>query len=155
MINEIMKRLSELPNVTMDDGQEYIQLYDAMEMVKRALEQLSGDLISRQDVLDMWRQITCYDRTCHARDEGRCTETFCDFKLFEYKINHMSSAKPQEPKTGHWEYIRCDMYECSECGSKVSTSKDPYESFKYCSKRGARMISTNTEEEPIDPFDTW
>lgn len=38
MINELMKRLSELPNVTMDDGQEYIQLYDAMETVKRALE---------------------------------------------------------------------------------------------------------------------
>ena len=41
MINEIMKRLSELPNVTLSDGQEYIQLYDAMETVKRALEQHS------------------------------------------------------------------------------------------------------------------
>ena len=35
MINEIMKRLSELPNVTLSDGQEYIQLYDAMKTVKR------------------------------------------------------------------------------------------------------------------------
>lgn len=68
------------------------------EDAKRALEQEpSGDLISRQAVLDMWRQEICYGRTCHARDEGRCTETFCDFKLFEYKINHMPSVKPQEP----------------------------------------------------------
>lgn len=54
MINEIMKRLSELPNVTIDDGQEYIQLYDAMETVKMALEQEPcDDLIRRQAVLDI------------------------------------------------------------------------------------------------------
>lgn len=68
MINEIMKRLSELPNVTMDDGQEYIQLYDAMETVKRALEQEPIlDKISDHN-LKMWHDI--YEKEKQIEKEG-------------------------------------------------------------------------------------
>ena len=97
------------------------------------------DLISRQAVIDMWRQKICYDRTCHARDEGRCTETFCDFKLFEYQINHMPSVKPQE-KTGHWIWQTEDIYQCSECGEDIHVKEVMNEpQYAWCPMCGCPM----------------
>ena len=110
MINEIMKRLSELPNVTLSDGQEYIQLYDAMETVKRTLEQQPyEEAISRQAVLDCLTAtgLKKYDYILNARN----------------KIKNLPSVKPQEPKTvlysgdGYADgYMVYDMAECPNCG---------------------------------------
>ena len=88
MINEIMKRLSELPGVTLSDGQEYIQLYDAMETVKRALEQEpSGDAVSRQavhkEILVLWNS---------GGDKDYCMESLRDF------VAELSPVNPQDPK---------------------------------------------------------
>ena len=82
-------------------AEEHRQLAKWLKGYKRMLEQEPcNDCVSRQAVLDMWRQEICCDRTCHARDEGWCTETFCDFKLFEYQINHMPPVTPQS-NIGH------------------------------------------------------
>ena len=136
---------------------ELIKAFEDMGLIE---QEPSGDTISRQAVLDMWRQIICYDRTCHARDEGRCTETFCDFKLFEYQINHMSPVKPQE-KTGHWIikngkeqgydiagiktwYIQIM---CDKCGFIKTAIEGHTGQYHYCPDCGVRMIE---EQERSD-----
>ena len=140
MINDIMKRLSELPNVTLDDGQEYIQLYDAMETVKRALEQEpSGDLISRQAVLDI-------DFKRIILTTAKPAETI------EQKVKALPPVTPKS-KTGHW--IEKDgfdgdvYYDCSECGESWTTIEGtPWNNeWNYCPNCGCRMVEPQKSED--------
>jgi hypothetical protein len=98
-------------------------------------------LISAQAVLDMWRQEICYDRTCSYRDEGRCTETFCDFKLFEYNINHMPPANPQDRK------LEIDMTYIEWLKEQVESLKDTQDYFRYGMLKAFEMCLKKYEEK--------
>ena len=166
MINELMKRLSELPNVTMDDGQEYIQLYDAMETVKRALEQEptdenlhrereqaymqgyedaskrfrqepSGDLINRQDAIK-----AIEEKAKRIKNE----DTLNGLAGAVGILFDLPSVKPQEP-TGHWvktpKAVMGEgyMWYCDKCEHQVyQDSSKSYPSENYCPNCGAKMI---------------
>lgn len=122
--------------------------------VEHALDMRCEDCISRQAVLDMWRKIICYDRTCPYRDEGRCTETFCDFKLFEYEINHMPPVKPQE-RTGYWIFEGNQCFSCSSCGriytqkafEYLKLHKDDSDFPNNCPNCGCHMIEEQERSE--------
>lgn len=66
---------------------------EAFDMAIEALKQEPcDDAINRQAVLDMWKKESCGNR---CRDRYRCSETYCDFKLFQNKLGHLPSVNPQ------------------------------------------------------------
>lgn len=108
-----------------------IPMNEALDMAIKALEQEpSGDLISRQAVLD-------------ELNKWEWQELYLPIHFKENIIDVVPSVNPQEPKTGHW--IDMDEgfspCECSECGS-VEFIKS-----KYCPNCGCRMIEPQESEE--------
>lgn len=49
-------------------------------------------------------------------------------------------ALEQELKTGYWEHIRCDMYECSECQHIYTDLSGEKQGMNFCPNCGCRMI---------------
>ncbi len=47
-------------------------------------------------------------------------------------------AMKQEPKTGHWEWLRCDMYVCSECKNVYTDLSGIKDGMNYCPNCGSR-----------------
>ena len=45
-----------------------------------------------------------------------------------------------ESNIGYWEYIRCDMYECSECQHIYTDLSGEKQGMNFCPNCGARMI---------------
>lgn len=146
MTNELMKRLSELPNVTMDDGQEYIQLYDAMETVKRALEQEPKYCDRNICMANEYNGIGCDE--CEVQEPT--DENLHREREQAYMQGYEDACKKyrQEPKTGHWiladkqnkEDVENDNYRfiCSECQCSDIHAKGTI--VPYCWKCGCRMV---------------
>ena len=98
---------------------------EAFEQAIKALEQEpSGDLISRQAVLDL---IADYDLSMGQVVKG---------------IHALPSVNPQEPKTGHREYN--DIYDHYLCGNCKTVVMD-YDN--YCPNCGARMVEPQESED--------
>ena len=99
---------------------------------------MSGDLISRQAVLDLL--FNSYIKT-ELTSIGYASKEYAELCVDE--LNELPSVNPQEPKTGHWKRISMDLYvqhatayyQCSECGEKVIGEHN------YCQFCGARMES--------------
>lgn len=114
-------------------------------MAIEALEQEPcEDAISRQAVLDCLTAtgLKKYDFILNARD----------------KIKNLPSVKPQEPKTGHWEWVQYDYnpklgnWHCSECRCVVvecvgKKEKGGIPLYKYCPQCGAKIIEPQESEE--------
>lgn len=65
----------------------------------------------------------------------------CDYNPLSNQYAALTWAiEALEQKTGHWIEFETEFYKCSKCGNKVSTAKNPYEAFKYCSDCGVRMV---------------
>ena len=111
---------------------------EALDMAIQALEQEpSGDVISRQAVEDA---IYDYSRSCDVNYA----------QIMEY-IDKLPPVNPQEPKTGHWEWVQYDYnpklgnWHCSECRCIVVECVDKEEKggiplYKYCPQCGAKMV---------------
>lgn len=130
MINEIMKRLSELPNVTMDDGQEYIQLYDAMETVKRALEQEPCEnAISREEILLMIDSFK--DNYGSLIDLSR-------------EVRKMPPVNSQR-QTGHWIDNHNNTISCDHCHTWFNKD-DRYGYMHYCPYCNIKIVELQERE---------
>ena len=99
----------------------------ALDVAIKALEQEpSEDAISREALLKKQYRIDD-SATLSTRDV--------------VNVEDVEDAPPVTPsrRKGHWVHLRCDMYECSECG-KIHTS---FEIGKcdadYCPKCGVEM----------------
>ena len=99
----------------------------------RTKQETSGDLISRDAVLDL---VADYDLSMGQVVRG---------------IHALPSVNPQEPKTGHWIMSDDGLYRpiCDKCGAHpwkgyIPTVEEAIEVFKYCPNCGADMRG-NTE----------
>ena len=105
----------------------YVTQEEALEMAIKALEQEpSGDLISRQAVIDA------------------CEQSINILEAVD-RIMDLPSVE-QEPKTGHWiktisENGITSAVRCSKCGFEDNR----YMLFRYCPNCGARMESEDKE----------
>lgn len=87
----------------------------------------------REDAIDIIQSIL--DK--YEEDECLVTEITIgdgDIKAFRMAIK----ALEQEPKTGHWEWLRCDMYVCSECKNVYTDLSGIKDGMNYCPNCGSR-----------------
>ena len=66
----------------------------------------------------------------------------------EEAIDMAIKALEQEPKTGHWIYSRCDMYECSKCGMTYTDLSCGDNMADYCPYCGS--YNGNDDNENCD-----
>lgn len=120
-------------------------LYELTHPKIKALEQEpSGDLISRQAVLDLIEHYNSdgLGAVFYGYEEGL---------KFTNAVNKLPSVNPQ--KTGHWIAIDEEPhedYECDRCGYVCSTftaNIKPNEEYKFCPNCGAKMIEQKESEE--------
>lgn len=125
MINELMKRLSELPNITLSDGQEYIQLYDAMETVKGALgQEPSRDMEEIEEVIN-----------CDANAEIKLKM----ISNIVYSESHYFKTLEQEPKT----VKSCDTCKHDEafgCPSFIHDRCENYSEWEQADKSKGKAL---------------
>lgn len=117
--------------------------FTAFNMAIKALEQEPcEDCINRQAVLDIQVKYA---------EHIRATK----FWQMRDDFNALPSVKPQEPKTGHWEYVQYDgnpnigNWHCSECNRIVSgaiIAVNPVYVYKYCPNCGAKMEEKGEEQ---------
>lgn len=111
-----------------------------LECVNMAIEALEEDpcedCISRQAVIE------------RLKKEDKILYTPTGLNYLIRAIQELSSVKPQEPNTGHWEYVQYDgnpnigNWHCSECNRIVSgaiSAVNPVYVYKYCPNCGAKM----------------
>lgn len=119
---------------------------EAVEMAIKALKQESSeDVISREPFTDstICEGFPCDECSFNRKDKGSC--------ILKERVMNLSSAKPQEPKEGHWikydkEYFTAEkltpvihsIRECSECHTRIA---DFCGEMKYCPNCGAKMES--------------
>jgi hypothetical protein len=104
-------------------------LVDLMNILEKQMQEPSGDLISRQELLE----------DLYKRDYTKFTHR--DFvALVQYQ-----DTVQQEPKTGHWipsHIPESILDECSECGFSCGAF-----TFNYCPNCGAGMVEPQESEE--------
>lgn len=111
-----------------------IEQYEALTMAIKALEQEpSGDLISRQAVIDITWEEPSYTDALNVLTEVRD------------KVKDLPSVNPQEPKTGHWIPTYGNV-KCSVCGS-VEESRRVGKATHYCDFCGAKMVEPQESED--------
>lgn len=64
-------------------------------------------------------------------------------------INVFEQLISQEPKTGHWIYLKHNKARCSECDDVVLIAQ-MYGDANYCPNCGAKMIESQAESEETD-----
>lgn len=108
----------------------------ALEMAIQALEQSSGDAVSRQAVNEIINDI----RDCISV-EGYCA-------ILE-RLKKLPSVTPKQvPKTGHWRHYE-GMLICSECGTEFYDDIMEYcgdDVPKCCPDCGIRMVEPQESE---------
>jgi len=123
---EIIKELSEMRTDAWTDTRQM----KALSMAIKALEQEpSGDLISREAVLDLFQ-----DNVSTLHNYARVWEA----------VEEMPSVTPTE-RTGHWSHDGShwkNRFICSECGYKLFD-----EPTNYCPNCGCRMFESQEGEE--------
>ena len=91
---------------------------------------MNDDLISRQAVLDILEK------------EGRkWGNDYRDWVDAIEEIKNLPSVNPQEPKTGHWEWLTEDKYRCSNCNSETKVDECLNEPmYEFCPFCGCPMV---------------
>ena len=135
------------PNTAIAYGNETAySIGQALTMAIKALEQEpSGDLISRQAVIDI---VDSYSES-QSNVEDVTQDIISDIMV-------LSSVNPQEPKTGHWvkydkEYfttkrltpVTHSIRECSECHTEIA---DFCGEMRFCPNCGCRMVESQESE---------
>lgn len=122
---DIITALCSLPKIQSSDGQDYVQLFDVLETVRRYL----GDCISRTEAIKTIQQhgVGCFD-----------ADEFTPEQCERYVIKLLQNLKPSVAipnKTGHWIEGKykdtCDKCRCTypkNIGFK-----------NYCPNCGAKM----------------
>ena len=122
---EWVRRDSEMTDSGVADRLENIELYN---MAISALKQEPCNAISREAFIKR------YDEWMYSEYGKHCEKDALAIRV----ANSLPPVTPSRRK-GHWIHLRCDMYECSECG-KIHTS---FEIGKcdadYCPKCGVEM----------------
>lgn len=106
-------------------AEEHRQLAEWLRDYKRLKEkEPSGDLISREDAIKKVAEIL--------------KNVFVEYEDIAYKaMNKLPSVS--QAQTGHWEHIRCDMYECSECQHIYTDLSCEKLGMNFCPNCGADM----------------
>ena len=140
---DIITALCSLPKIISEDGQDYVQLYDVLETVRRFKPQTDGDIISRQALLN------AFGFSEKTRKWGGNHSGYNTMMLYEIQdmIESAPLVKPQ-PKTGHWEWLTEDKYRCSNCNHDTRVdecmAKPMYDFCPFC---GARMVEPQKRSE--------
>jgi hypothetical protein len=112
---------------------------------------MADDLISRQAVYEVLDSMLD-DSSDSKRNQLVSLDSIAD------EIAELPSVTPQEPKTGHWEWVQYDYnpkignWHCSECRCVVvegvgKKEKGGIPFYKYCPQCGARMVEPQESEE--------
>ena len=108
---------------------------------------------------------------CISRDAARnaiignqYSNSFCEEHNIDHSIHtsmalialsDLPSVTPQEPKIGHWEWVKYDSnpnlgnWHCSECKTIIPHMPEEADNtpvYKYCPNCGARMIESYESE---------
>lgn len=117
----------------MDETQEELDFVQPHKRIPVTLAVGSGDLISRQAVMDYIHRIL---------NQGTGKKKSFDF--IQKYVTNMPSVKPQEP-TGHWIIIDdCEKFiaKCSKCGQIEDSRMVGKYAYCHC---GVRMIEERNE----------
>ncbi len=125
---------------------------DDCEFYEKERGVMTDDLISRQAVIDG------INRYFHDEYYQRTSIQDCRDCLIEDVIKDIPPVNPQEPKTGHWEWVQYDYnpklgnWHCSECRCVVIEYVDKNEKggiplYNYCPNCGAKMIEPQAGSE--------
>lgn len=96
----------------------------------------SGDLISRQTVLDGIEELNAISFYEAQEDSMEC------YREIKQMIKQLTPVK-QEPKEGHWNIIGHNCIKCNQCGFE----RDYYNQSNYCPHCGARMESEESDAD--------
>ncbi len=126
-----IKALEQEPNDKYIKEIDHLRKYISKLETQIVEQEPSGDLISRQAVIDLIE---------HYNSDG-LGSVFYGYEngvKFADAVNKLPSVNPQEPKTGHWEYkeianTTITGYWCNQC--HIGSSK-PYD---YCPNCGCAM----------------
>ena len=161
-IIEMVKTAFDVWENEYDTGNDWSKEHKARDIVIKALEHPErnvvaivpcGNAISRQAVLEAidvkaW-EFCDYLISKGRNDEQKPVSHFAD-NLRECIGEGLPPVNPQEPKTGHWEWVQYDYnpklgnWHCSECRSVVIECVDKNDKggiplYKYCPQCGAKM----------------
>lgn len=112
--------------------------YEALTMAIKALQEPSGDAVSRQAVLKQLK--------------GCLTGGETEYNYVKIHIDSIPSVKQE--RTGHWEWVQYDSnpnignWHCSECRTIIphmpeETDNTPI--YKWCPMCGAKMVEQESE----------
>ena len=112
---------------TVEDGEI------AFNMAIKALEQeQSGDAISRQMAI-----VALDNKMSSLENVGMRIA----MKIAKDIIHDLPPVNPQEPKTGHWEWLTEDKYRCSNCNSETKVDECLNEPmYEFCPFCGCPMV---------------
>lgn len=68
------------------------------------------------------------------------------FDFIKKFVTKLPSVTPQEPKIGHWIYLKHNKAKCSECDDVVLIAQT-YGNANYCPNCGAKMVEPQESEE--------
>ena len=130
------------------NGSELIQVYRVkqwLEHISTTMNDLGVDCIDRAKVQTEIEMNA--SRYTIAKERGGMGQVEWSDQLIKVSdavdiIRHMPLVTPQEPKTGHWGWLRCDMYVCSECKNVYTDLSGTKDGMNYCPNCGAKMAES-------------
>ena len=141
-IAKYIKSISKPTGIVFDEEQEQLDFVQPHKRIPVTLTVESGDLISRQAVLDTISELNAISFYEAQEDSKEC------YYEIRQAIKDLSPVKLQEPKTGHWIIIDdCEKFiaKCSECGQIEDSRMIGKYAYCHC---GARMSENPTGSKP-------
>lgn len=145
---EDMKAIIQIDVPNYQIGQEVSIYFKDTMMIKGIVQESSGDLISRAELLkaiDTWDKFGYTETGCFVREPKGDYVPYIHYDDVIKCIKGMPSVNPQEPKTGHWILWNTDSYDytykCDKCGSIRNNDTN------YCPNCGCRMVEPQERSE--------
>ena len=112
-------------------------ILEAYNMAIKALKQEPcDDAISRQAVLDVIEEL----KKIHF-------DRIVVLNKVRDRVLDLPPINPQEPKTGHWEWLTEDKYRCSNCNHETRVDECMNKTmYDYCPFCGASMFEPQESE---------
>ena len=136
----------------MTNGEKFQELFPDLELeiycdVVRAYEWKFRIVANKKWWNSEYREPTTEDNLevdCISREQA--LNEFCIYNLYDNigvdKVRNylkaLPSVTPQEPRKGHWGWLRCDMYVCSECKNVYTDLSGIKDGMNYCPNCGSR-----------------